>query len=129
MKRVYISSTVEDLREHRQAVSEFLHNCGYDVDAMEKYPARDDRPQAASEADTSNCDFYIGIFAWRYRFVPVMIILKASPSQNANISQPDRQRGRGSSSCSLITLLGRVYVGMPSKNGMRGGGFANFGTR
>lgn len=70
MKRVYISSTVEDLREHRQAVSEFLHNCGYDVDAMEKYPARDDRPKAASEADASNCDFYIGIFAWRYGFVP-----------------------------------------------------------
>jgi hypothetical protein len=70
MKRVYVSSTVQDLTEYRQAVSEALHNCGYDVDAMEKYPARDDRPRVASEADASNCDYYIGIFAWRYGYVP-----------------------------------------------------------
>ena len=37
---------------------------------MEKYPARDDRPKAASEADVSHCDIYIGTFAWRYGHVP-----------------------------------------------------------
>ena len=47
-----------------------LRDCGYNVDAMEKYPARDDRPKAASEADVSHCDIYIGIFAWRYGHVP-----------------------------------------------------------
>jgi Domain of unknown function (DUF4062) len=70
VKRVYISSTVQDLIEHRQAVSEALRNCGYDVDAMEKYPARDDRPKAASETDAAKSDYYLGIFAWRYGYVP-----------------------------------------------------------
>jgi Domain of unknown function (DUF4062) len=51
-------------------VADVLRDCGYNVDAMEKYPARDDRPKAASEADVSNCDIYIGIFAWRYGHVP-----------------------------------------------------------
>lgn len=70
MKSVYISSTHEDLKDHRNAVAEVLRNCSYNVDAMEKYPARDDRPKAASEADASNCDIYVGIFAWRYGYVP-----------------------------------------------------------
>lgn len=55
-----------------------LRDCGYNVDAMEKYPARDDRPKAASEADVSNCDIYIGIFAWRYGHVPGETIRKTS---------------------------------------------------
>jgi hypothetical protein len=71
MKRIYISSTVEDLKDYRLAVAEALRNCRYDVDAMEKHPARDDRPKAASESDASNCDIYVGIFAWRYGYVPI----------------------------------------------------------
>jgi hypothetical protein len=70
MKRIYISSTVEDLKDYRMAVADALQKCGYNVDAMEKYPARDDRPKAGSESDASNCDIYIGIFAWRYGYVP-----------------------------------------------------------
>jgi hypothetical protein len=37
---------------------------------MERYAARDERPCAACEADASRCDIYIGIFAWRYGYVP-----------------------------------------------------------
>jgi hypothetical protein len=70
MKRIYISSTYEDLKDYRHAVADVLRNCGYNVDAMEKYAARDDRPKAACEADASNCDIYIGIFAWKYGYVP-----------------------------------------------------------
>jgi Domain of unknown function (DUF4062) len=71
MKSVYISSTRKDLKEHLEAVAETLRRCGYDVEAMEKYPARDDRPRAACEADVAKCDIYAGIFAWMYGFVPV----------------------------------------------------------
>jgi hypothetical protein len=70
MKRVYISSTSEDLQDYRQAVADVLRSCGYDVDAMEKYAARDDRPKAACVADVSGCDIYVGIFAWKYGHVP-----------------------------------------------------------
>ena len=56
MKSIYISSTYEDLKDYRRAVADALRDCGYNVDAMEKYPARDDRPKAASEADVLSCD-------------------------------------------------------------------------
>ena len=70
MKRVYISSTVQDLAEYRHAVVDALRKLAYDVDSMEKYPARDDRPKAACEKDASECDIYVGIFAWRYGYIP-----------------------------------------------------------
>ncbi len=70
MKSVYISSTRKDLKEHLEAVAETLRRCGYEVEAMEKYPARDDRPRAACEADVAKSDIYVGIFAWMYGFVP-----------------------------------------------------------
>jgi Domain of unknown function (DUF4062) len=70
MERAYISSTVEDLAEYRSATADALRNCGCDVEWMEKYAARDERPKAACEADVRKCDIYIGIFAWRYGFIP-----------------------------------------------------------
>jgi hypothetical protein len=70
MTSVYISSTCRDLKEYRAAVAETLRRCDYNVDAMEKYPARDDRPKSACEADAAKCDLYVGIFAWRYGYVP-----------------------------------------------------------
>ena len=70
MERVYISSTVEDLAEYRHAVADVLRKCSYEVDSMEKYPARDDRPRAACEKEVSECHIYVGIFAWRYGYIP-----------------------------------------------------------
>jgi hypothetical protein len=70
MRTVYISSTVADLEEYRQAVCDTLWNSGYDVDSMERYSARDDRPKSACEADAAKADYYVGIVAWRYGYVP-----------------------------------------------------------
>jgi Domain of unknown function (DUF4062) len=56
VKSVYISSTYEDLKEYRLAAAEALRKDNYSVEAMEKYPARDARPKAASEEDASTCD-------------------------------------------------------------------------
>jgi Domain of unknown function (DUF4062) len=69
MKRIYLSSTIADLKKFRRAVSDTLRSCGYDVDSMERYAARDNRPKAACEADVANADYYVGIFAWRYGYV------------------------------------------------------------
>jgi hypothetical protein len=66
MKSIYISSTREDLKKHLRRVTETLQRCGYNVEAMEKYHARDNRPKDASVADAAKCDIYVGIFAWRY---------------------------------------------------------------
>ena len=46
-KKVYVSSTFEDLKEHRARVKVALEKAGYDVACMEKYPAFDERPNAA----------------------------------------------------------------------------------
>jgi hypothetical protein len=43
---------------------------GHDAIAMEDYVATDRRPLQKCLADVAACDGYIGIFAWRYGFVP-----------------------------------------------------------
>jgi hypothetical protein len=69
--KIYISSTYADLREHREAVYRLLRKTpNRDVHAMEDYVASDARPLARCLADVAACDIYVGIFAWRYGYVP-----------------------------------------------------------
>ena len=70
MAVVYISSTYEDLKDHREAIYRALRRLGHDVRAMEDYVATDQRPIDKCIADVSACDVYVGILAWRYGFVP-----------------------------------------------------------
>src|SRR5215831_11323137 len=70
MKTIYLSSTYTDLKDHRKAVVGLLGDCGYSVDAMEKYASRDERPREACEKDAAERDIYVGVFAWRYGYVP-----------------------------------------------------------
>ncbi|MDO9599911.1 MAG: DUF4062 domain-containing protein [Azoarcus sp.] len=68
---VYLSSSFNDLKSHREAVYKALNELtGVKVIAMEDYVARDDRPLAACLKDVGACDIYVGLFAWRYGFVP-----------------------------------------------------------
>jgi len=128
MKSVYISSTYEDLKDYRQAVADVLRNCGYNVGAMEKYPARDDWPKVASEVDVSNCDIYIGIFAWRYGYVPYKDNLEGKSITELEYLAAERtQRPR------LIFLLatmnpGPALCGTPSSRRTRENGFATCAT-
>jgi hypothetical protein len=70
MKTIYISSTFQDLEEHRKAVISGLRKMQYNVKAMEDYVASDNRPVDVCVADVASCDIYVGIFAWRYGYVP-----------------------------------------------------------
>jgi hypothetical protein len=67
---VYISSTSNDLKEHRAAVRLALRKIGHVDIAMEYYVAESKRPLAKCLNDVMSCDLYIGIFAWRYGYVP-----------------------------------------------------------
>lgn len=70
MARVYLSSTYEDLKAHRQAVGPVVLRSGFDLSAMEYYPAASRRPAAFCVEDVARCDVYLGLFAFRYGHVP-----------------------------------------------------------
>jgi formylglycine-generating enzyme required for sulfatase activity len=68
--KIYISSTYEDLKVHREAASKALRRLRHDIVAMEDYVATDERPLDACLADVAACDMYLGIIGWRYGYVP-----------------------------------------------------------
>jgi Domain of unknown function (DUF4062) len=78
---IYVSSTFEDLKTHREAVASTLRQMHDDVICMEDYVARDQRPLDKCLADVSACDIYVGIFALRYGFVPTA----DNPDNRSNI--------------------------------------------
>jgi len=77
--RIYISATYSDLIECRKAVYDALRSMKHDVIAMEDYVATDRRPLDKCLEDVGSCDLYIGIFAWRYGYVPT----KDNPEQKS----------------------------------------------
>jgi TolB-like protein/Tfp pilus assembly protein PilF len=71
MSKIYISSTFNDLADHRTAVIRALRQMNKIVVAMEDYTASDERPFDRCLADVAACDVYVGIFAHCYGFIPI----------------------------------------------------------
>jgi hypothetical protein len=70
MARIFVSSTFKDLEECREKVRTALRRMGHEDIAMEYFVAEDKRPLNKCLQEVASCDLYIGIFAWRYGFVP-----------------------------------------------------------
>ncbi len=70
MAKVYVSSTFVDLEDCRRQVSILLRRMGHEDVAMEYYTAGDQRSVDKCLADVAACDLYVGIFAWRYGWIP-----------------------------------------------------------
>src|SRR5262245_2831451 len=70
MTTIYLSSAYEDLKEYREVVYKGLRQSGYDVVSMEDYVAADQRPVDKCLDDVKKADIYVGIFAFRYGYVP-----------------------------------------------------------
>lgn len=68
--KVYLSATFKDLVDYRKAAYQQLRMMRHDVIGMEDYVASDQRPLAKCLADVEASDVYLGIFAWRYGYVP-----------------------------------------------------------
>lgn len=68
--KVYLSSTFEDLREHRAATTQALRQLGHEVVAMEDYVAESSVPLTKVLEDVQACDVLVEIVAWRYGYVP-----------------------------------------------------------
>lgn len=68
--RVFVSSSFEDLREHRAAAIRVLRQLGHDVVAMEDMTAGSIAPLVKVLEMVDRSEAYLGIFAWRYGFLP-----------------------------------------------------------
>jgi len=69
MTTIYLSSTYEDLMEHRRVVIDTLRKSGYHAIAMEDYVATDRRPVEECLRDIDEkTQIYVGIFAFRCWF-------------------------------------------------------------
>ena len=99
-KRVYVSSTFADLQAFRAKVNEKLRGAGFELVAMEDYPAFDDRPLSKCLNDVASCDYYIGIIAWRYGFIP-----KVNNPDRKSITQLEYEQACKSGVIRLLFLL------------------------
>src|ERR1035438_5135709 len=100
MPKIYVSSTFVDLKAHREAVYRQLRRMQHDVIAMEDYVARDDRPAAQCLRDVARSDLYVGLFAWRYGFIPA----QDNPS-SLSITEMEYRQAEAKSIPRLVFLL------------------------
>jgi hypothetical protein len=82
--KVYLSSTYQDLVDHRAAVDRTLRRMGHDVIGMEQYIAEGSKPVDRCKADVQAADAYVIIVAWRFGYVPGRA---ASPPDGRSITE------------------------------------------
>lgn len=111
MATIYLSSTYEDLKEHRQIVFEALRKAGYQVIAMEDYVAADRRPVDQCLKDVERADIYVGLFAFRYGYVPPV---EHGNSKNLSITELEFQHAV---TCQkpCLTFIAKEEAGIPLK--------------
>lgn len=68
--RIYISSTTQDLGRHRQEVITQLTRMGHMPVCMEHHAASDVIPLDECLRDVAASEVYVGIFGWRYGYIP-----------------------------------------------------------
>src|SRR5712692_8649734 len=109
MARIYISSTYNDLKDYREAVYHALRQLGHDVIAMEDYVATDERPLDKCLDDVASSEVYVGIFAWRYGYIPK----KGNPEKQSITEREFRHAVANKRSC-LLFLIKESYPWSPT---------------
>ena len=64
-KAVFISSTFEDLRNHRSKIWDLLEKFDVDVRGMERFGARKEAPLITCLSEVEQCAIFVGILAFR----------------------------------------------------------------
>jgi hypothetical protein len=100
--KIYISSTFQDLREHRSAVDLTLRRMGHDVLGMEQYVAEGTTPLEKCLSDVRSSDAYLVIVGWRYGFVPTHPSLNP---QRRSITELEYQAAASAGTSILAFLL------------------------
>ena len=121
--KVYISSTYQDLIDHRAAVDRALRRMGHDVIGMEQYIAEGSKPVDRCKADVRAADAYVIIVAWRYGYVPGRL---ATPADLRSITEIELVEAKDSGRPVLAFLLDPEAPWPPNRvdamGGMAGGG-------
>jgi hypothetical protein len=68
--KVFLSSTVEDLKSHREAVRRVIDRLGYRCVNMESFGSRPDTPAEVCREEVRGCDIFVGIVGTLYGSSP-----------------------------------------------------------
>jgi hypothetical protein len=98
--KVYLSSTFRDLQKHRDRTYRQLRRLRHDVISMEDGVAAHQRPLEQCLADVRAADVYVGLFAWRYGYIP----REGNPDQLA-ITELEYREAMSSGAKCLIFIL------------------------
>ncbi len=103
--RIFVSSSFEDLKEHRTAVIRVLRQLGHEVLAMEDMTAASATPLSRVTDMVDRSEAYVGVFAWRYGYVPARSAGSATGQQAA--ADPPQQQARAANP-QLLTVKGAI---------------------
>lgn len=116
--KVYISSTYQDLVEHRAAVDRTLRRMGHDVIGMEQYIAEGSKPVDRCKSDVRAADAYVIIVAWRFGYVPGFA---ATPPDSRSITEIELNEAQASGKPVLAFLLDPEAPWPPNRVDAMGG--------
>ena len=116
--KVYISSTYQDLLDHRAAVDRSLRRMGHDVIGMEQYIAEGGKPVDRCKADVRAADAYVIIVAWRFGYVPGRT---ATPPDGRSITEIELTEAQASGKPVLAFLLDPEAPWPPNRVDAMGG--------
>ncbi len=68
--KIFISSTYRDLKDYRKAAIDAIERLGQHAERMEIFGAKPIEPLEACLNEVDSCDLFIGIYAYRYGFIP-----------------------------------------------------------
>jgi hypothetical protein len=116
--KVYVSSTYQDLIDHRAAVDRTLRRMGHDVIGMEQYIAEGGKPVERCKADVRAADAYVIIVAWRHGYVPGRA---ASLPDNRSITEIELAEAQANGKPVLAFLLDPEAPWPPNRVDAMGG--------
>ena len=95
--KTFVSSTYEDLKDHRAHVIKALRKSGIFVDPMEDWTAQSDEPKVFSQDRVKGCNFCVLLVAFRRGYVP--------PNEKYSITQLEYQAAIAKKIDVLVYLL------------------------
>lgn len=106
MSRIFVSSTYEDLAEHRKAVTDVLTRMRQEHSAMEFFGSRADEAVPACRQEIDSSVLLLGIYAWRYGWIP--------PGSDYSITEEEFDHAREHGKKCLCYVVSDDHPWLPS---------------